>query len=47
MAIDPLSGNHYDLTPYNFVLNNPLRFIDPNGMDTTLYVFDQKEKTEG
>ena len=31
---DLLSERHYDLTPYNYVMNNPLMFIDPLGLDT-------------
>jgi RHS repeat-associated protein len=31
---DPLAENHYGLTPYNYVLNNPLSYMDPMGMDT-------------
>jgi RHS repeat-associated protein len=30
-AIDPLSESYYSFSPYNYVLNNPLIFIDPDG----------------
>ncbi|EFK59645.1 RHS repeat-associated core domain-containing protein [Sphingobacterium spiritivorum] len=33
-AADPLSDNHYGLSPYNYVMNNPLSYIDPLGLDT-------------
>jgi RHS repeat-associated protein len=33
-VVDPMSENHFDFTPYNYTLNNPLLFIDPFGMDT-------------
>lgn len=28
---DPLFEKHFDFSPYNYVLNNMLKFIDPNG----------------
>ena len=33
-TLDPLAENHFDFTPYNYSLNNPLLYIDPLGMDT-------------
>ena len=31
---DPLAANSPSLTPYHYAANNPLKFIDPTGMDT-------------
>ena len=32
LSVDPLAGNFPSWTPYHYVHNNPLRFIDPTGM---------------
>jgi hypothetical protein len=29
--VDSVQKKHYDFSPYNYVLNNPLSFIDKNG----------------
>jgi RHS repeat-associated protein len=29
--IDPLANNYYLFSPYNYVLNNPLKYVDPDG----------------
>jgi uncharacterized protein RhaS with RHS repeats len=34
-VIDPMAENHTGITPYNYVLNNPLMFADEFGLDTT------------
>ncbi len=33
MSIDPLCEKYYWISPYAYCLNNPIKFVDPNGED--------------
>ncbi|WP_312769892.1 DUF6443 domain-containing protein [Epilithonimonas sp.] len=41
-VIDPLSEKFFDCSTYNYVLNNPIKFIDKDGMD--VYLLDENGK---
>jgi RHS repeat-associated protein len=34
LQIDPMAENHFNLNPYNHVMNNPMSYSDPLGLDT-------------
>lgn len=39
-TMDPMSEKYYSISPYAYCANNPVRFIDPNGMEFTDRAWD-------
>jgi len=33
MTVDPLAEIYYSISPYAYCAGNPVRYIDPNGMN--------------
>lgn len=45
-CIDPKSEKYSSFSPYNYVLNNPLLLVDPNGEDVWIYYKDEDGKRQ-
>jgi len=45
--IDPLCEKYYNISPYAYCANNPILFVDPNGMDWLLITGDKVYWYEG
>ena len=44
-VVDPLAEKYQSWSPYNYVYNNPLKFVDPTGMEGEWYP-DPKDNTK-
>ena len=46
-ALDPMAEMYGFYSPYHYVLNNPMRFIDPNGMESEDIIEKRKNTQTG
>jgi len=44
---DPMVGKYVDWSPYNYVYNNPIKHIDPDGKEIWLYYEEEKRNKKG
>ena len=44
LSVDPLADKYPNISPYAYCMWNPIRLIDPNGMDTLNVKYNNKTK---
>lgn len=47
MNIDPRAEKYESVSPYNYALNNPMYYIDPNGEDIYLHYYLRNNNKDG
>jgi RHS repeat-associated protein len=45
-AIDPMSDKYASWSPYQYVLNNPIKFVDPDGKDVDVVRIDARGRVQ-
>ena len=46
LQVDPLSEKYFGWSPYNYTLNNPLKYFDPDGNEIVLSIGKNKDGSE-
>ena len=44
LSVDPMADKYPSLSPYNYCAWNPIKVVDPNGMDTLIFSLDHSKK---